>query len=119
MKVKRYCAIILILGLYACETHTYEELEGPLGVQGNVNYTEHIQPLVAANCLSCHGGGGVSSFRPLGTYAALKEAVLTTNLLDRIQRANGEPGQMPQTGRMPQANIDLILQWNENGLPEN
>lgn len=103
----------------SCDSHTYEELRGPEVITGQVSYTQHIQPIIQANCLSCHGSGGISSFRPLGTYAELKDAVMNTNLLDRIQRQNGEPGQMPQTGRMPQDKIDLILVWNAGGLPEN
>jgi mono/diheme cytochrome c family protein len=108
-------AILMI----SCDSNTYEDLQETVPVEGSINYTEHIQPIIAANCLHCHGEGGVSEFRPLGTYAHLKEAVLTTNLLDRIQRQNGEAGQMPADGRMPMSDIQLILQWNEEGLMEN
>jgi hypothetical protein len=46
--------------------------------------------------------------------------VLTTNLLERIQKQNGDPDQMPKTGgRLPQNKIDLILRWNDEGLLEN
>lgn len=118
--MKKYIATaVIVLVLYSCESNTYEELQDAPVIEGNVTYTQYIQPIIANNCLSCHSGGGVSSFRPLGTYSQLKEAVLTTNLLDRIQRQNGEEGQMPQTGRMSPADIQLILQWNEDGLLEN
>ena len=109
----------LLIGLCSCESNTYEDLEADVPADATITYNEHIKPIIEANCLSCHGEGGVSDFRPLGTYAHLKEAVLTTDLLDRIQRQNGEPGQMPADGRMPMANIDLILQWNADGLLEN
>ena len=118
--MKRYLLpIMALLSLCSCETNTYEDLQENVVIESSVTYTEHIQPVIEANCLHCHGEGGVSSFRPLGTYEHLKEAVLTTDLLDRIQRQNGEPGQMPADGRMPMANIDLILQWNADGLLEN
>lgn len=118
--MKRYIATAVIAILFcSCESNTYEELQDMEMIEGSVTYTEHIQPVIEMHCLGCHGEGGVSAFRPLGTYADLKNAVLTTDLLDRIQRQNGEAGQMPQTGRMPQSNIQLILQWNADGLLEN
>lgn len=117
--MKKYLLLLLVTALGSCESVTYEELTENEVITGMVTYNSHIKPIIEANCLACHSPGGVSSFRPLGTYTQLKEAVLTTNLLDRIQRQNGEPGQMPQTGRMPQANINLILQWSEDGLLEN
>lgn len=118
-KVKKYSMLLLLAALCSCESTTYDDLQETETISGVVTYNSHIKPIIEANCISCHSEGGLSSFRPLGTYAQLKQAVLTTNLLDRIQRQNGEQGQMPQTGRMPQANIDLILQWNQDGLPEN
>lgn len=60
-----------------------------------------------------------ASFRPLTTYMEVKAAIENTDLLERIQRQNGQPGLMPQTGRMPMNNIDVILEWNMDGLPEN
>jgi len=41
-------------------------------------------------------------------------------LLDRISREEGASGAMPLGGpRLPQNTIDLIFQWNEDGLLEN
>lgn len=117
--MKKYVLISALLALYSCESTTYEELQEPQVITGSVTYNAHIKSIIDAHCIMCHSEGGLSSFRPLGTYAQLKEAVLTTNLLDRIQRQNGETGQMPQTGRMSQADINLILQWNQEGLLEN
>jgi hypothetical protein len=55
----------------------------------------------------------------LTTYADVKNAVLNRGLLDRISRAQGSPGMMPNGGiRLPQATIDKIFEWAQNGLPE-
>jgi len=117
--MKKIIAITIgIFALYSCETHTYEDLQNEPVVEGDITYTTHIQPLVAANCVNCHSTEGSASFRPLGSYAELKDAVLTTNLLERIHSQNGEPILMPPTGRMPQVNIDLITEWNAAGMPE-
>jgi len=56
---------------------------------------------------------------PLVTYAQVKQAVQERGLLDRISRAQGTPGMMPNGGtRLPQNQIDLISQWEEQGLQE-
>lgn len=115
---KLVISTIAILGLWSCESSTFEEISEETPVIETVTYSEHIKPIIDGNCIECHSPGGVSYFRPLTNYDQVKEAVLETNLLDRIQRQNGEEGQMPQTGRMPQNLIDLILQWNEQGLIE-
>jgi len=109
---------VFCLIVFGCESSTFEEIAEEMPAIEEVHYTEHIKPVIDANCIECHSPAGVSSFRPLTNYAEVKAAVQETNLLDRIQRQNGEEGQMPQTGRMPQNLINLILQWNEQGLLE-
>lgn len=118
--MKKYFGIIIVvLALYGCDSHTYEELEDPMVVVDTVTYDRNIKAIIDENCIMCHSPGGVSSFRPLTNYIEVRNAVLTTNLLERIQMPDSEPEQMPQPGRMPQNKIDLILQWNEDGLREN
>jgi mono/diheme cytochrome c family protein len=107
----------IILSLYSCESTTYEDLEEPDVIVGEVTYTANVKPIIDANCIACHSTD--SGNRPLQTYTQVKDAVLNTNLLDRIQRQNGTQGQMPQGGRMPQDKINTILQWNTYGLLEN
>lgn len=118
--IKKYVALLLTAaGMAGCESTTYEDLRDPAAPNGLVTYSGTIKEIVDANCNMCHSPGGISEFRPLTNYTQLKAAVENTNLLDRIQRRSGEEGAMPQTGRMPQDKIDLILQWAQNGLPEN
>ncbi|AXG75245.1 cytochrome c [Flavobacterium arcticum] len=120
MKAKyRILAIGVMILLYSCDSTTYEELEADVMIEEEITYDAHIKSVIDNNCIVCHSEGGLSSFRPLTNYMEVKDAVETTNLLDRIQRQNGEEGQMPKTGRMTMSNIDLILEWANNGLPEN
>lgn len=113
----------LLLFLYSCESTTYESIEEPTVIIGKATYTANVEPIIQANCIVCHSATGSASFKPFNTYAQVKDAVQNANadnnLLNRIQRQNGESGQMPQTGRMPQDKINTILQWNTDGLLEN
>ena len=113
-------AALLVTALYSCDSHTYEEIEedAPV-VVGNVTYTANVKSIIDAECVSCHSAGGSGAFRPLTNFNEVKAAVQSAGLLDRIQLQNSQPGVMPQTGRMTQAKINLILQWNEDGLLEN
>lgn len=120
MKAKIFLGItVLATALYSCDSHTYEEIEDNTVIEGDVTYDANVKAIIDANCISCHSEGNVAAFRLLTNYNEVKDAVQTTDLLDRIQKQNSEPGVMPQTGRMPQSKIDIILQWSEDGLLEN
>ena len=120
MKAKLFLGIgLLATALYSCDSHTYEEIEEDTVVVERVTYTANIKSIMDNNCISCHSTNGIVPYRPLTTYAEVKDAIENAGLLDRIQLENGEPGAMPQNGRMPQGRIDLILQWTEEGLLEN
>ncbi len=116
--MKNYLILLLALPILSCESTTFEEISEETPVIDSITYSEDVKLIIDANCIECHSPGGISSFRPLTNYDEVREAVLETNLLDRIQRQNGEEGQMPQTGRMPQNLIDIILIWNDQGLLE-
>ncbi|OXA85997.1 hypothetical protein [Flavobacterium hercynium] len=82
-------------------------------------YTANAKSIIDANCIGCHQSGRSASFRPLTTYAQVKEAVENAGLLNRIQLQSGQQGIMPQAGRMSQTNIDILVKWNTDGLKEN
>lgn len=89
-------------------------------VAGEITYTNTVKSIIDNNCLSCHtlppqNGAPMS----LTTYADVRNAVLNRGLLNRISRDQGAPGMMPNGGiRLPQATIDKISNWAENGFQE-
>lgn len=118
--MKKYILLAgLLISLSSCDSSTYESLEEPQIIVGKATYELNVKPIIDGNCIGCHSIGGTASFRPLTTFSEVRNAILNNNLLERIQRQNGEPGQMPQTGRMSQDKINTILQWNTDGLLEN
>lgn len=84
-----------------------------------LTYNKDVKSIIDGNCISCHSSGRSASFRPLTTFAQVKAAIENSGLLNRIQLQSGQQGLMPQGGRMSQANIDIIVKWNTDGLKEN
>ena len=126
--MKKLIALAILLAAFtSCsDSDTYEDVETPpgTGTPGTdpvttISYAKNVKSIIDGNCIGCHQAGRSASFRPLTTYAEVKAAVENAGLLGRIQLQNGEQGIMPQGGRMSQANIDLIVKWNTDGLKEN
>ncbi|MFT4668711.1 MAG: hypothetical protein ACI840_000405 [Ulvibacter sp.] len=106
----------------SCTSHTYDDIEpqdqevGPeLVIYGDITF------IIDNACLSCHSSPPQNGApMSLTTFMDVKTAVENRGLLDRIRRNEGAGGLMPLGGpRLPQTNIDLIVQWNEDGLLEN
>ncbi|CAH0335885.1 hypothetical protein FVB9288_01548 [Flavobacterium sp. CECT 9288] len=128
---KTIALTILLAGLWSCSSDTTDTIEPIANPAPNptpnptpptastFTYNGNAKTIVDNNCVRCHSSGGSASFRPLTTFAQVKAAVENANLLGRIQLQNGQSGIMPQAGRMSQANIDIILKWNTDGLREN
>lgn len=118
---------ILLAALTSCsDSDTYQDIETPRDTvtpnpdpAATFSYTKNAKAIIDANCIGCHQSGRSAGFRPLTTYAEVKAAVESAGLLNRIQLQTGQQGIMPQAGRMSQANIDIILKWNTDGLKEN
>ena len=119
MNYKHY--LFLIAGLVllpSCSNNSTDDLVGP--TPASVTYNGQIKAIIQANCIACHSDPP-QNFAPmrLTTYEDVKTAVLTRGLLDRISRDQGAPGMMPSGGtRLPQATINLITQWQAEGLAE-
>ncbi|WP_129750675.1 cytochrome c [Flavobacterium beibuense] len=119
MKKLIYISIALMeAALCSCESNTYEDISDQFIINGTVTYTGYVKGIVDDKCVFCHAPGGDASSRPLQTYDQVKDAVLNHDLLTRIQLQSGEEDLMPKTGRMSQNRINVILQWNEDGLLE-
>ena len=102
---------------WACESRTYEEISDQTPAPVVVKYTSDVQPLVDANCLSCHSANGSASYFPLTEYSQVKNSI--NNIIDRIQRANGDPQKMPQGGSLSTSQINIFVKWKADGLLEN
>jgi uncharacterized membrane protein len=104
----------------SCTNDSTNDLVNDEPIAGDVKYTQNVKSIIDANCVVCHAATPVNGApMSLTTYAQVKEAVENRGLLDRITRDNGESGLMPNGGpKLPQATIDVVLQWNADGLQE-
>ncbi|WP_268847357.1 hypothetical protein [Flavobacterium aestivum] len=111
-KIKMFLVVLCGALVVSCESNTYSEV----GEQtSNPTYVANIKPIVSVNCISCHYG--TYQFPNLETYEGVKSACLNNNLVCRIESEScGE--RMPQGGKLPQSNIDLIKLWVTNGFVE-
>lgn len=83
-----------------------------------VSYSLDVEPIINAQCLSCHQGAAASAGRLLEDYATVKISADDGSLFHSV---NGTGGYsiMPQTGKMPQCNVDKIDAWIKAGTPNN
>ena len=120
--MKQYCLLFFSALLVSCTTSTYDDIvaieeQDPIEV---VTFQE-VAFVFENVCTACHSNPPQNGApMPLTNYSEIKNAVETRGLIDRISRNEGEQGLMPLGGpRLPQQQIDLIIQWNQDGLLEN
>jgi len=109
---------ILVIG---CTNSTFDDIEeDEESLPEIITYIE-VKPIIDGACLNCHSNPTQNGApMPLVNYDNVTDAVLNRDLLNKISKNEGEDGLMPLGGpRLPQATIDLIYQWEEDGLLEN
>ncbi|GGG66917.1 hypothetical protein BXY58_3461 [Epilithonimonas arachidiradicis] len=115
--IKLFVPVSGFLMLMSCDTKTFEEISDVKPITETVSYNKNVKTIIDNNCVVCHSPTGSNPYFPLTDYTAVKNSI--DNILDRIQRANGDPLKMPQGGTLSQDNINLIIKWKADGLLEN
>lgn len=113
MKLNLSLMAVVTFLVTGCSSNSPDDLEGP--IPANVTYSEHIRPIIETNCIGCHQEPPVNGApMSLNNLEKVKEAVLSRGLIDRISRAQGTEGMMPNGGtRLPQTKIDIIVKWRD------
>ncbi|MEY8761299.1 c-type cytochrome [Chryseobacterium tongliaoense] len=101
----------------SCESRAYEEISDNTPITQQVKFTADVKPIIDANCISCHSANGPAAYQPFTDYNLVKNKI--DDILDRIQRPNGDPGKMPQGGALSQSQINIFIKWKADGLIEN
>ena len=105
--------------LNSCTNDSLSDLTAVDDIE-SATYTQNVKSIIDNNCIVCHGSTPTNGApMSLTTYTFVKQAVINRGLLDRISRAEGTSGAMPFGGpRLPQTSIDVIIEWNTDGLQE-
>ncbi|MDY8138874.1 hypothetical protein [Aquimarina sp. 2201CG5-10] len=114
---KLLCTGIILTNI-SCENDSESDLIDVTPVQ-MVTYETNVKPIIDANCIGCHNDPPVNfAPMPLLTFANVKDAVDNRGLIDRVSSEDVN-FLMPLGGpRLPQATIDIIIQWRDDGLLE-
>lgn len=121
MKLKNLFSLLIFSSfLMACSNENSETLMDNTPIQGVVTYKQNVKSIIDNNCISCHGATPANGApMSLVTYSQVKNAMQNRGLLNRISLNNGNSLLMPQGGsRLPQATIDIVAKWQQDGLLE-
>jgi len=100
----------------------------PGGADAARFYETQVQPILQANCLSCHGAekkiqGGLRLTTREGVLKggdsgpAINEKNLAESLIIKAVRGIGDVSQMPPKGKLATAQIEIIEAWVKRGVP--
>lgn len=127
MKTKKLIiASLLTFFLFNCSNDSESDLINVIDVPDDtenpgdvsVAYNNEISSIMQSACTSCHGSPPTNG-APFSLINFTQVNQRASGILNRMSLQNGSPGAMPPSGRLPQATIDLIQQWINDGKPEN
>ena len=121
MKLKTLLAVATSATIFvSCSNEDSSTLTETTPITAVTTYNQNVKSIIDNNCIVCHAAvprNGAPN--ALVTFAQVREAMLNRGLLNRISLPNGNGLLMPQGGpRMPQATIDLVSKWQQDGLLE-
>lgn len=124
MKTRKFTYLLFLICFLGCSYDSEDDLLGnPSEDIGDeipelVTYDENIATIMQSSCIGCHDNPPTNG-APFGLANYDQVTLRAGAILNRMSLSNGSPGAMPPSGRLPQATIDLIDQWIQDGLLEN
>ncbi|MHB0756655.1 c-type cytochrome [Polaribacter sp. M15] len=113
LKFKISFLLIMIITLFSsCLTNVDEEIVIDSDTPdpcADITFTTHVQPIIDANCVSCHNGGqfpNLSTYNGISANAAIVKSEVVT-------------GSMPQGGSLTNQEIQAISCWVDAGALNN
>jgi cytochrome c peroxidase len=103
----------------SCTSTSPDDLTEELAAGTVVKYDTQVAPIIQSQCLSCHNGQNANGGLRLENFTQVRNSAQSGSLIDRITRDASDPLLMPLGRRLPQATINIILQWQADGFLEN
>lgn len=121
--MKKLSGVILfsVFVLSSCYYDSKEDLYAYQNSQCDtaaISYSIDIEPIITAQCLSCHNSALANGNVILENYDDVKASGQAGSLYGTITATNGY-SIMPGSGSMVQCNIDKIGAWINAGMPNN
>ncbi len=119
MKPFKLLSILLVVILFSCTNTSEEDLIDATPITTFVTYTDNVKSIIDNNCIVCHNNPPENGApMSLLTFENVKDAVNNRDLIERIS-TNDLGFMMPFGGpRLPQNLIDIVVQWQDDGLLE-
>lgn len=115
MKFYNFTIACLLLLFLACTKDKGKDPSLAANKTGcdTVTYSVHIEPLISANCVSCHDA--VSGNADLSTHTGLKAQVDNGGIASRVFTI----ADMPPSGPLSNEQLQLLKCWMDSGAPNN
>lgn len=84
-----------------------------------MSFSTNIQPILNANCTSCHNSSNLSGGQNLTTYAGVVAATDNGKLLGVINHSSGYPAMPQGSAKLSDCNIAKITAWISQGKLDN
>jgi hypothetical protein len=120
MKFKHLICLSIAISFSSCSYNSEDDLTEEIIIEDFVTYNDNIKTIIDNNCIGCHSNPPVNGAPvSLTTYNDVKNAIENGDLIERISTTDAS-SLMPFGGpRLPQNLIDLVIQWEQEGLLEN
>jgi len=125
-KSKAYALLIGSLLLFAnlsCETDSPDDLvpvevveDDPDGSPALVTYENGAKNILDNACVECHGGATPTAGIRLDNFVDASAVADSGRMLARMTSSSNP---MPPSGNLPDVNIQVIMDWINDGLLEN
>lgn len=126
MKTFLVCAAVISIVTTSCSKSNEVTESGKSDTTGsagcdtvNMKYSNDVQPIIKANCYSCHGNGQAEGGVNLDTYSSVKHYADNSSLLGVITHAAGYPPMPQGAEKLSDCDINKIKAWIARGASNN
>ncbi|MEP3478164.1 MAG: c-type cytochrome domain-containing protein [Fuerstiella sp.] len=94
-----------------------------------VNFEDHVKPIFRAKCFSCHNTNKKTADLDLSNYTAMMQGGGSGEVIEpgsaddsylfMVMNHDTEPVMPPNADRLPDATLDTVRKWIDQGAPEN
>ncbi|HMM11467.1 MAG TPA: cytochrome c [Bacteroidales bacterium] len=111
---------LLAISLNSCYKDNEEDLYGTDNcVTTNVSFNTQVQPVLNANCVSCHSGAGASAGIRLSNHTEVSAAIDGGRFVGAIKHQSGFSAMPPSGPKLTNCQISQIEAWIAQGKPNN